>query len=112
MNAQDISDSGVSWDCKVINGIVPIITDDKEDLQGATQAVFLIKGSVPQLPGVGVPWTDFLTKKLTFGELDFYIRESLQKVEKETFYPQYEIKDDQLTLTVGKLKTEVNDYEF
>lgn len=106
MKAEDITTAGVSWDCKVTNGIVPIITDEEEALQCATQAGFLITGTVPQLPEAGVPWTDFLTNKMTFGELDYFVRDSLQKVEKELYYPQYDIDNDKLTMSIGKLTQE------
>ena len=109
MKAEEITTAGVNWDCEVDNGIVPIILDDKEDLQCATLAGFLIKGTVPQLPNAGVPWTDFLTNKITFGVLDFYVRESLLNVQKDNFYPEYDIEDDKLTMKVGKLEQEETD---
>ena len=108
MNAEDITDQGVSWDCDVQNGNVPIIMDDKEELQCATLAGFLITGTVPQLPEAGVPWTDFLTNKITFGVLDFYVRDSLMNVQKDDFYSEYDITEDQLTMKVGKLQQEEN----
>ena len=108
MNAEDITDQGVSWDCDVQNGNVPIIMDDKEELQCATLAGFLITGTVPQLPEAGVPWTDFLTNKITFGVLDCYVRDSLMNVQKDDFYPEYDITEDQLTMKVGKLQQEEN----
>lgn len=106
MKAEDITDAGVSWDCDVENGIVPIITDDKEELQCATLAGFLITGTVPQLPEAGVPWTDFLTNKITFGVLDFYVRDSLLNVGKDNFYPEYDVEEDKLTMSIGKLQQE------
>lgn len=109
MNAEKITDQGVSWDCDVKDGLVPIIKDDEEDLQCATIAGFLIVGTVPQLPEAGVPWTDFLTGKITFGVLDFYVRESLLNVGKDNFYPEYDIEEDQLTMKVGKLQQEEAD---
>lgn len=102
MKAEDITTAGVSWDCKVTDGLVPIIIDEEADLQCATQAAFLIKGTVPQLEEAGVPWPDFLSDKITFGEIDFYVRDSLQETGKETYYPQYDIADDKLTMKVGK----------
>lgn len=102
MKAEDITTSGISWDCKVIDGIVPIITGDEEDMQCATQAAFIIQGTIPQLPDVGVPWTEFLSNNMTFGELDNYIRESLRNVDKETYYPFYDTQEDQLTMTIRK----------
>lgn len=108
MKAEDITDAGVSWDCEVINGNVPIIKDDEEDLQCATLAGFLITGTVPQLPEAGVPWTDFLTNKITFGVLDFYVRESMLNVGKDNFYPEFDIEEDKLTMKVGKLQEETD----
>lgn len=108
MQAENITTAGVSWDCDVQNGIVPIITDDQEDLQDATLAGFLIIGTVPQLPEAGVPWTDFLTGKITFGVLDFYVRDSLANVELQNYMPQYDIVDDQLTMSIGKTREEAN----
>lgn len=106
MKAETMSSAGTEWDCKVVDGLVEIITDDDEDLQCATIGAFLIQGTVPQLPEAGVPWTDYLTKKITFGELDFYIRDSLEKVEKPLFYPGYSIENDSLRTTIGKYKQE------
>lgn len=106
MKAEKQTADGIEWDCSVKNGIVPIIVEDEEDLQCATLAGFLIKGTVPQLPDAGVPWTDFLTDKITFGVLDFYVRESLTNVGMNNFYPEYDIQDDQLTMSVGKLEQE------
>lgn len=106
MNTEEISTSGVSWDCVVKNGIVPVVTDEEEDLQCATLAGFLISGTVPQLPDAGVPWTEFLTGGINFGALDYYVRESLNNVEKETFYPEYSIDEDKLLMSIGKITQE------
>lgn len=106
MKAEEITTAGVTWDCDVQNGNVPIITDDDENLQGAILAAFLIRGTVPQLPEAGVPWSDFLTQKITFGVLDFYVRESLSAVDRDDYYPQYDIEEDQLTMSIGKIEQE------
>ena len=103
MEAEKITTAGVSWDCEVKKGIVDIIQDDTEDLQCAVIAGFLITGTVPLLPEAGVPWTEFLSGAITFGVLDFYIRESLDNVQKNNFYPQYDIEEDKLTMSIGKL---------
>lgn len=106
MKAEDITDAGVSWDCEVVDGNVPIISDDKEELQCAILAGFLITGTIPQLPNAGVPWADFLANKISFGVLDFYVRESLLNVGKDNYYPEYDVEDDKLTMSIGKLKQE------
>ena len=109
MKAEDITTAGVSWDCEVKDGIAPIIMDDEEDLQCATIAGFLIKGTVPQLNEAGVPWTDFLTGRITFGVLDFYVRESMTNVGEDNFHPQYDIEEDKMTMSIGKIQQEVTD---
>lgn len=109
MKAEETTVDGVSWDCEVSDGIVPIITDDKEDLQCATLAGFLVKGTVPQLAEAGVPWTDFLTGKVGFGVLDYYVRQSILNVGEDNYYPEYDIDEDQLTMKVGKIETEDTD---
>ena len=106
MKAEDITTAGVSWDCEVENGLVPIIKDETEENQGATLAGFLIRGTVPQLPEAGVPWTEYLTGKITFGVLDFYVRDSMRNVGRDNYFPQYDIEKDQLTMKVGKLTQE------
>jgi len=106
MQAEDITTAGVSWDCDVKDGIVPIITDETENLQSAILAGFLIVGTVPQLQEAGVPWTDFLTNKISFGVLDFYVRDSLANVERQDYYPQYDIENDQLTMNIRKAPQE------
>jgi hypothetical protein len=103
MKAENIKSTGSTWDCKVINGNVPIISGEEENLQCAILAGFIQKSTIPQLPDVGVPWTDFLTKKITFGELDYYIRDNLLKVGREDYTPQYEIDGNNLTMTMGKI---------
>lgn len=89
------------WDCKVQDGIVPLISGRKERRQTATLAGFLQRGTIPQLMEVGVPWQGFLTKTVTFGELDSYVRESIMETGMTEYYPQYEIEEDRLVMTIG-----------
>ena len=102
MDIEDISGAYPIWDVKVEGGLVPIISGDEEDVQTATLAGFLEAGSIPQLPEMGVPWTDFLTGKITFGELDADIHASLSAAGKDEYRPEYEINGDRLTMTVTK----------
>lgn len=90
------------WDVKVENGNVPLIYGEEEDLQTATLAGFLEKGSIPLLPEAGVPWTDYLTQEITFGELDADVRDSLSAAGKDTFYPDYQIEGGSLVMTINK----------
>ena len=92
------------WDVKVKDGIVPIISGEEEELQTATLAGFLEKNTIPLLPDAGVPWTDYMTGKITFGELDADVRDSLSAAAKDNYYPDYEITDDKLVMTIGKME--------
>lgn len=102
MDVEEIKSTGVTWDVAVENGLVPILTDDEENMQGAVLAGFLERGTIPQLPDAGVPWQDFLTKKISFGELDSEVRDSLRLADKSEYYPDYELVDDKITLTIGR----------
>lgn len=90
------------WDLKVKDGIVPILSGDREDIQTALMASFIELGTIPQLPEAGVPWTKFLTGEMTFGELDVEIRTSIQNAGKENYRPDYQLNGDKLTLQVTK----------
>ena len=96
-----------TWDVKVVDGIVPIITDREEELQRAVLAGFLEIGTIPNLPLVGVPWADYLNRSITFGDLDVAVRESLRQAGADGYQPEYDLTGDKLTMTVGK----VEDYD-
>ena len=105
MSAERITSTEVPvWDLKVEGGIVPILTGDEEDIQIATLAGFLEVGTIPQLPNVGVPWGQFLTQDVTFGEIDMAVRQSIESAGKVGFYPQYDIDENtkRLSMTIGK----------
>lgn len=102
MKAEEFTTEYPVWDLKTEGNIVPIISGDQEDVQVATLACFLEKGTIPQLPDAGVEWTKYLTGDKTFGELDAEIRESLRKADKLIFQPNYQIEGDRLTLAVSK----------
>lgn len=102
MKAEEFTADYPIWDVKTEGSIVPIISGDKENIQIATLACFLEKGTIPQLPEAGVEWTKFLTGDKMFGELDAEIRESLRKADKVEYQPNYEIEGDRLTLVVSK----------
>lgn len=91
------------WDVKVENGIVPFVTGANEDLQRAILAGFLERGTIPNLPGQGVPWTRYLAKEITFGDLDVAVRESLRLAGADGYQPEYDLEGDRLTMMVGKV---------
>lgn len=103
LKAQNLSDrANPVWDVKVINGVVPILSGDEQDMQCATVATFLELGTVKQLPNVGVPWSDFLTNDMTFADLDMNIRQSIYDAGESQYYPEYSIENEKLYVTVGR----------
>ena len=102
MKTQEATTTYPVWDLEVENGIVPILKDEEENIQQAILAAFIEKGTVPEMPDVGIEWTNYLTGDLTFGELNAQIRQSLSNAEKDEFRPEYLIDDDKLTMTVTK----------
>lgn len=102
MKTQEMTSTFPVWDVKLVDGEVPIIQGDTEDIQTALMATVLELGTIPNLPNAGVPWTDFLTGKIVFGELDSYIRESMNNAGMNRFVPDYQIIDDQLYVNVKR----------
>ena len=102
INAEYEGENNPIWDIKVKNGIAPIIYGEEENVQTATLACFLEKTSIPQLPDMGVPWTDYLTSQISFGELDAEVRQSIDNCGKSGFRPDYIVDGEHLTLTVVK----------
>ena len=99
----DVNNDGLPFlDFEVSNGIVPIIEPELEKLQRATLSSFLIKGTVPTLPEVGVPWNTFLTGTFEFTGVDTSIQENLQAVDCSEFYPDYTLVNGRLQVTITK----------
>lgn len=92
--------AGNVWDIDVEGSIVPIISGEQENTQMASLACFLEKGTIKQLPEMGVEWSKYLTGQATFGEIDAQIRISLRNAGLETYRPDYKVIGDKLTLTI------------
>lgn len=107
MAAEQISnDRHPIWDVKVESGNVPIITGVQEEEQRAILAGFLEAGTIPLLPDAGVPWAEFLTGQINFGDLDVAVRDSLQKAGAYGYQPEYDIEGDRLTMKVGRVEND------
>ena len=87
------------WDFEVIDGICPFITGENADAQAAAIGSFLNKNSIPQLPGIGVPWTDFLVGNTEFAQVDTTIRYNINTAGLP-YKPVYSVVN-------GRLKVEV-----
>lgn len=91
---------GDIWDIDIEGNIAPILDGEKESVQIASMACFLEKGTIPQLPEMGVEWAAYLSGQKTFGEIDAQIRISLMNAGKMNYRPDYQIIGDKLTLNI------------
>jgi len=101
-SSQSIPNQFQTWDYYVSNGIVPILEDSPEDEQAAMIAAYLQKGTVPQLPDSGIPWVEFFTGEVQFNEVDGAIKQALNSIGLTSFYPSYDLVNDNLICKVSK----------
>ncbi len=94
-----------TWDFAIVNGACPLLTGDDESVQLAAMAAYIQVGTIPQLPDVGVPWTEFLTGTANGGDLDAAIRKNVAAAGQSEYNPDYEIFNNQLVVTMRRLKT-------
>lgn len=90
------------WDFVCVDGIVPYVSGADEKRQRAEISCFMQRGSVKQLPYSGPDWLSFLTDKISFGDLDSMMQESLTATESQEFYPVYSTNNEQLLVTVQR----------
>ena len=94
--------SFMTWDFSLSGGAVPYIDGQQEADQRAQLAVFIQMGLVDQLPGVGVNWTAFLTKELSFDGLDAQIRNSLASTGDTNHAVKYSAIQDKMIITLER----------
>jgi hypothetical protein len=95
-----VSGAFPTWDLATVGGIVPIITGDAADEQGAAVTTFLQRGTIPQLPEAGIPWAEYMTGTATFAEVDNKIRADLQANGHDAFTIEYSIVNDAINAMV------------
>ena len=73
--------------------------------QRAIIASFNQKGSIPQLPDVGIEWVELLTGQRTPAEINSQIFNAMHEYASTYDYvPKYENKDEQLIVTIEENK--------
>lgn len=90
------------WDFVYNDGIVPYVRGSDEERQRAEVSCFMQRGSVKQLPYSGPDWLSFLTDKISFGDLDSMMQESLTATESQDFFPVYSASNEKLLVTVQR----------
>jgi len=91
-----------TWDLKVVNGIVPLISGDEEEAQRASVACFLQVGTIPQVPYAGVDWASFFLGRSSFGVLDTQVRSAIADSGAVDYEPYYDVVGDMLYTKIRK----------
>ena len=73
--------------------------------QRAVFASFVQRGSIPQLPDVGIDWVEFLTEQRSAAEINSQIFTAMhQYADTYDYVPKYETADGKLTVTIEENK--------
>ncbi len=99
-STKSVAGSFPTWDFATVGDIVPIITGDAADEQGAAVTAYLQKGTIPQLLEAGIPWAEYMTGSATFAEVDNKIRADLLANGHDAFGIDYSIVNDSIKATV------------
>jgi len=100
-SSQTITGQYQTWDYYVADGIVPILEGTLEESQSATMAAFIQRGTIPQLPEIGVQWVEYFMSEVPFNEIDNQIKNNLNLLSLIDYYPTYDFINDQLVAKVG-----------
>lgn len=91
------------WDFKVTNGSFHAIDHEVADQQRAIIAVFLQRGTIPQMPELGNQWAEFLTGEVMPAALNAQIKNSITDLTGQAKYmPKYSDEDGNLVVEVVK----------
>lgn len=73
--------------------------------QRAIISSFVQKGSIPQLPNVGVEWVEFLSESRSPAEINSQIFDAMHNyADTYDYIPKYETSNDKLTVTIEENK--------
>lgn len=92
------------WDFKITDGKLDVIDHTLSEEQRAIAAVFLQRGTVPQMPAVGNQWAEALCGQIMPQELNAQIYDSISSLTGGIrFAPKYSQKDGKLFVEVKKI---------
>lgn len=73
--------------------------------QRAVLASFTQKGSIPQLPNVGIEWVEFLTEQRSAAEINSQIFDAMHEyADTYDYIPKYDTSNDRITVTIEENK--------
>ena len=87
------------------DGQLQVLYAESAIKQRAVLASFTQRGSIPQLPDVGVDWVEFLTEQRSAAEINSQIMDTMHKnADTYNYIPKYETTNDKLTVTIEENK--------
>jgi hypothetical protein len=91
MDLQLITENN-TWDFSVVDGLPVTVSGVNEKTQRALVASFLQPNTIPMLPAVGNPWTDYTTGKISLSEMDAKVRANINLfMDGYDYVPYYKI---------------------
>ena len=103
----DVKTEGVTlptWDFKVKNGILMTLDHNNAVEQRSNIAVFLQRGTIPQMESTGNQWAELMTGQVTPQVINNQIRQSIIDMTGQlAFLPKYSEKDGKLIVEVKKV---------
>ena len=87
------------------DGQLQVLYAENAVKQRAVLASFVQRGSIPQLPDVGVDWVEFLTEQRSPAEINSQIFDAMHNnANTYDYIPKYETTDGELTVTIEENK--------
>ena len=93
-----------TWDFKVKNGKLMTLDHGDAVEQRSNIAVFLQRGTVPQMMSTGNQWAELMTSQISPQVLNNQVRQSIVEMTGQiSFLPKYSEKDGNLIVEVKKI---------
>lgn len=87
------------------DGQLQVLYAENAVKQRAVLSSFTQRGSIPQLPDVGIDWVEFLTEQRSAAEINSQIFTSMHEYANTYDYiPKYETSNNELTVTIEENK--------
>lgn len=87
------------------DGQLQVLYAENAVKQRAVLASFTQRGSIPQLPNVGIEWVEFLTEQRSPAEINSQIFDAMHDyADTYDYVPKYNTEDDKLTVTIEENK--------
>lgn len=92
------------WDFKIKDGFLSVIDGNEAQQQKAIVATFLQRGTVPQIPSLGIQWAELFTGSVMPQQVNAQIMSAITEFTGGLkFCPKYSYKNGKLIVEVRKV---------